>query len=308
MYRARLLVTPLLMTVIAGCGGRMGEREATPWPRASHAYVVDSSNNRIVQIDELRDWHEFSAPLSNPCGITRDAMKRFYFAQAGNSVCRMDSMAGDGFVCFGASGTGPGQFVSPIGVAVDAAGRIYVVDARGNRIVRMDDMTGSGWATLGGPAAGSGPYQWDEPSGIAISSRGKILISDDNNGRIVEMDDLTGAGWQEWRGPHWGTSNASPYGVAYDDQSRIYTVEFGSSTIHRIDSIRGDGAVSFSGADLFQMSHVFVDATGAIWFTLLNAGNRIGVMRDMTGAGLEMFGVWGSEKGQFRNPCGIFAD
>jgi streptogramin lyase len=91
----------------------------------------------------------------------------------------------------------------------------------------MDDMTGSGWVTLGGPAAGSGPSQWDEPSGIAISPPGKILVSDENNGRIVEMDDLTGAGWQEWRVPHWGATSASPYGVAYDDQSRIYAVEFG---------------------------------------------------------------------------------
>jgi DNA-binding beta-propeller fold protein YncE len=45
---------------------------------------------------------------------------------------------------FGASGSGLHQFNGPTGIAVDAAGKIYVVDSGNHRIVRMDDMSGSG--------------------------------------------------------------------------------------------------------------------------------------------------------------------
>jgi hypothetical protein len=80
-----------------------------------------------------------------------------------------------------------------------------------------------------------------------------------------------------------------------------------TSILYRIDSIRGDGLVTFSQANLFQMSHVFVHASGRIYMTMLNGTSIVTGMDDMTGAGLQTLGSDGDGPGQFGNPCGIVA-
>ncbi len=39
------------------------------------------------------------------------------------------------------------QLKNPIGICLDADGRIYVADTNHDRIVRMDDITGRKWTT-----------------------------------------------------------------------------------------------------------------------------------------------------------------
>jgi DNA-binding beta-propeller fold protein YncE len=76
-----------------------------------------------------------------------------------------------------------GTFHGPLGIAVDATGKIYVTDYANNRIVRMNDMTGAGWTTFG--MFGSGANQFNGPWGIAVDAAGKIYVTDGGNERIV---------------------------------------------------------------------------------------------------------------------------
>ncbi len=58
-----------------------------------------------------------------------------FVVDAGNNrIVRMDDMAGAGWTTLGSGGSGVNQFVSPAGIAVDRAGRIYVVDTGNHRI------------------------------------------------------------------------------------------------------------------------------------------------------------------------------
>ena len=71
---------------------------------------------------------------------------------------------------WGAPGSGPGEFDLPHGVALDRAGRVYVVD-RGNSRVQLFDSTGQFLAQWKGAEIG-------RPFGIAVSPDGDVYTVD----------------------------------------------------------------------------------------------------------------------------------
>jgi DNA-binding beta-propeller fold protein YncE len=42
---------------------------------------------------------------------------------------------------WGSSGASNGQFISPLGVAIDSSGKVYVADSGNNRIQKFGDTT-----------------------------------------------------------------------------------------------------------------------------------------------------------------------
>ncbi len=100
----------------------------------------------------------------------------------GNSL--FSSPAGGGFIAS-----------DPQGLAIDAAGHIYVADTGNNRIVRFDNMTGGGWTEL--KANPSNPADtFKNPSAIALDAAGGIFVADTANNRIVRVDNIAGGGWK----------------------------------------------------------------------------------------------------------------
>lgn len=80
---------------------------------------------------------------------------------------------------WGYSGSGWGQFTRPAGVAVNAAGDVYVADSGNNRVQKfMRD--GNGLAAWG--SFGTGPNQFFNVQGIAIDAQDNIYIADIGGG------------------------------------------------------------------------------------------------------------------------------
>jgi len=75
-------------------------------------------------------------------------------------------MLGSGWVSYGSSGSGIGQFLAPYGITVSRTGDIYVMDQHNHRIVHFTDMTGTGWTTYGSYGTGTGHFA--EPTGIYV--------------------------------------------------------------------------------------------------------------------------------------------
>src|SRR5882762_7739059 len=109
---------------------------------AGRIYVMDTGNNRLVRMDDMNgtNWTTFSG-IGSGVGefaqyvapVAFDASGRIYVADTGNKrIVRMDDMNGTNWTTLTQS---PVIYIyiysfgSPIGVAVDAAGRIYVADA-----------------------------------------------------------------------------------------------------------------------------------------------------------------------------------
>jgi gliding motility-associated-like protein len=80
-------------------------------------------------------------------------------------------------------GTGASQF-STSGVAVDAAGNIFVSDGPNNRVQKWAPGASAGITVAGGHGTGNGPDQLAGPFGIFVDESDNIYIADEQNWRI----------------------------------------------------------------------------------------------------------------------------
>jgi serine/threonine-protein kinase len=154
---------------LQGCWGTAGNG-TNEWadPRGlavdgtGHAYVADSGNNRIVKLSPPETYGNLGFPA-----LSLPVLPSFRFLDT-----------------WGTSGAGPGQFVSPIGVAVDRQGNIFVVDSYTCRIQELSPA-GKLLAAWGRP--GSRPGEFRNPQGIAVDPQGNVYVADSGNNRIQEF-------------------------------------------------------------------------------------------------------------------------
>lgn len=173
-----------------------------------------------------------------------------------------------GCECAGDGGPAAWADVStPVGIAADAAGNIYVSDQASHTVRRIaldgtiSTVAGTGEAGFsgdGGPAVAA-RLAW--PSGLAFDSAGNLYIADEQNNRIREV--TTGgtiqtvagngvAGFAGDGGPATAASLALPDGVAVDADGNLYIADTAS---HRIRRVGGDGVIqTIAGSDQYGTS------------------------------------------------------
>src|SRR5260370_16156199 len=164
---------------------------------AGRIYVMDTGNNQLVRMDDLNgtNWTTLNAVGSGvgqfakySAPVAFDASGRIYVADGGNRrIVRMDDMNGTNWTTLTQSPAINGYIYSlqsPSGVAVDPAGKIYILDAGSYQpsVVRVDDMTGTNWTSiyLGANAT---------PHSIAVDSTGMVLVG---GGGAQIVDNMTG--------------------------------------------------------------------------------------------------------------------
>jgi serine/threonine protein kinase, bacterial len=120
----------------------------------------------------------------------------------------------------------------PVGVAVDAAGAVYVPDAAGNAIRKLSPA---------GKLLSTWPTRFNHPSGIALDPEGQIYIADMGNSRIVKLS-ATGRLLASWRtaGPS-SMPFRSPEALAVDARGNVFVADTGNN---RILELSPEGIVS----------------------------------------------------------------
>ncbi|MFM7061498.1 MAG: NHL repeat-containing protein [Actinomycetes bacterium] len=73
---------------------------------------------------------------------------------------------------------------APRGIALDAAGNLYIADENNHRVQRWAPGATVGVTVAGGHGAGSGANQLDSPRGVAVDAAGFVFVADRLNNRI----------------------------------------------------------------------------------------------------------------------------
>jgi hypothetical protein len=176
---------------------------------AGNVYVADVYNHRIRVVSPVgvvttlagsgsaafADGTGVSASFNSPYGVAVDNSGNVYVADRFNHRIRVVSpvgvvttLAGSGSAAF-ADGTGvSASFNSPVGVALDSVGSVYVADAGNNRIRMVNPagvvttLAGSGAASFADGTGVNASFDW--PVGIALDSAGNVYVGDCANHRI----------------------------------------------------------------------------------------------------------------------------
>jgi len=182
-------------------------------------------------------------------GIAVDAHGTVYVADYGNAAIR--TIAPSGTVATLAGGAGAGyadgaggaaRFDGPAGVAVDAAGIVYVADLENNRIRRVSPtgdtttLAGTGEAvSRDGNGASAALFK---PWGVAFDASGNLFVTENRGNRIRKVTaqgDVTtfaGAGFSGTKdGPLLTATFFAPGQLAFDPEGNLYVVDQASCVL-----------------------------------------------------------------------------
>jgi sugar lactone lactonase YvrE len=249
-----------------------------------------------------------SAQLNNPPGVALDAAGNLYIADLDNHRIRkvdingiITTVAGGGTSGLGDGGSATSAHLNyPFGVALDAAGNLYIADA-GNSRIRKVDINGIITTVAGGGTSGLGDggsatsAQLYYPYGVALDAAGNLYIADTYNNRIRKVDTngiITTVAGKEGccfsgdGGPATSAQLRSPYGVALDAAGNLYIADFDNYRIRKVDihgiitTVAGHGDVYGGLGDggpatsaLLKSNGVALDAAGNLY--IADAFSRI---------------------------------
>ncbi len=185
---------------------------------ADNLLVADTGNDCIRQISPAGavttfagsytsgyvDGPAATARFSGPVGIVQDATGNVYVSEVNNfRIRRIDpagmvsTIAGSGVRGHLDGPAATARFFEPQGIALDAAGNLYIADRAGNRIRKLTPAGvvstyagGAAGGYLDGPAATA---RFNAPIGVAVDGgSGDVYVSDRDNQRLRRIEAATG--------------------------------------------------------------------------------------------------------------------
>ncbi len=293
------------------------------------------------------------AKLGAPRGVAVDAAGNLFIAESGHHRIRkvdssgtISTFAGTGESGFGGDG-GPAveaRLGSPEGVAVDAAGSLYIADYSNHRIRKVDSsgiistFAGTGERGFDGDGGAAVEAQLAGPRGMAVDAAGNLFFVDVGNRRIRKVDSsgtistFAGTGESGFGGDGGPAVEArlnNPKDVAVDTAGNLFIADRNNLRIRKVDSsgiittIAGKGfGSSFDGeggpaveAYIFGPDAVAVDAAGNLFFSELG-NHRIrrvdpsGIIATIAGTGESGFGGDGGPavEAQLHHPRDVALD
>ena len=235
-----------------------------------------------------------------PSGLAFDAAGDLFIADAEDNIIRevnltgiLSTVAGNGDQGFGGDGGAATSALldSPTGVAIDAAGDIYIADTHNNRIRKVTGgviatIAGSGAAGFSGDGAAATAATLNSPTAVAVDSSNNVYVADSNNHRIREIsggaiNTVAGNGSQIFSGDGGLATAAgldSPNGIAVDAAFNLYIGDTHNQRVRLvthstgiITTLAGTGVKGFNAdgstltVELARPSGVAVDSSGTVY-------------------------------------------
>jgi streptogramin lyase len=368
-------ITPAgLVSTLAGTAGSCGSADATGTSArfctpqgvavdpSGNVFVADYGNHTIRRImpnglvitfagsasSGSEDGTGTDARFARPTSVAVDAAGNLLVVDFGNNTIRkitpsgvVTTLAGKADSSGSEDGTGAvARFNSPQGVAVDAAGNVYVTDSYNHTIRKVTPAgvvnTLAGTADSSGSADGMGSAaRFDGPVGVAVDGVGNVFVAEHGNctirkvtrdGMVTTVAGTAGVFPVDTDGTGFAARFRFPSGLAVDGAGNLYVADSGASTIRKItpagvvttiagtvglgDSADGTGAA----ARFSDPEGVAVDAAGNVYVadTFNSTIRRItpsGVVTTLAGtAGLSGSADGTGPAARFRGPEGVAVD
>ena len=265
---------------------KLAQAETVTGTPGSFGYGWSFNYGASLSLDKPvpNDIYTAQTGFSNPQNEVFDSAGDLYIADAGNN--RIIEVPSSSHTQWGTAMTAGSQYtisagslVHPEGVAVDAAGDLYIADSYDHRIQEVAASTGTQWGIsmtansvytiLGtdgvsgcsgnGTAATSANIY--DPQGITIDPNGNLYVADFLNNRVLELPKSSGT--------YWGISMTADH---------LYTVAGQSGCT---SGISGDGSAATSG-HLDNPHTVTLDSAGDLIIPD-SANNRVQAVAAATG-------------------------
>ncbi len=347
--RVRKIDTAGVITTVAGTGvaGYNGDnRQATTAQlnqptgvavdSAGNVYIADRWNHRIRMVTGAGtiltvagdgvvgyngdDRAASTARLNYPWRLAVDQARNLYIADRSNQRIRkvspegiITTVAGNG--TYGYDGDGgrakSAQLANPVGVAVDAAGNLWIADNMNNRIRKVTPegmiSTAAGASHYGGDGGPGTSALLESPGSVALDAAGNLYIADEGNGRIRKLTPsgtiTTAAGTGKYiydgevkQAPY--AALAYPRSVVADGAGNVYFIDASNapenSRVRKLSPsglitvVAGNGTVGYSGdgklaveAQMRRPEALALDRTGNLY--IADPGNN--VVRKVTADG-----------------------
>jgi sugar lactone lactonase YvrE len=187
-----------------------------------------------------------NAALSVPNGIAIDALGNIYIADLNNNRIRkvgtdgnISTVAGNGAPGFSGDGAAAtsAELNSPVGVAIDALGNLYIADTLNQRVRKVgadgtiSTVAGNGTAGFSGDGGAATSAQFLSPYGVAVDAGGNLYVADTNNNVIRKVSiagtisTVAGMGVPGFSGDGGMATSAelnAPLGIAVATSGNLY--------------------------------------------------------------------------------------
>lgn len=227
------------------------------WYRGSNAILGATGSSLRFPSARTADSGNYFVEVSNPSGTVVSKIVALAVIEAANAVdfYTFRLLAGQAGVGGAINGTGTeARFKNPNGLAVDAAGNLYVADESSHLIRKVSPAgvvtTFAGLALSGGNEDGTGTQaRFLYPRGVAIAADGTLFVADTFNHTIRRITQAgvvtTFAGRAGNTGALDGKGTAAsfnfPVAIALDPAGNAYVADRSNFTIRKITA---DGVVS----------------------------------------------------------------
>lgn len=292
------------------------------------------------------------AKINYPEGVAIDAMGNIYIAdnqsfciRKVNSLGIISTIAGIGVTGFSGDGgqATAAELGGPTGIAVDAAGNIYIADNGSNRVRKVNTLgiisTVAGNGTIGysGDGGQATAAEFRGPGDVITDALGNLYIADGNNNVIRKVNiagiitTVAGNGTQGYSGDGGAATVAELYasfGVAVDAMGNLYIGDAGNNVIRKVNTagiittVAGTGTQGYSGdggqataAELGITDDVAIDAVGNIYIAdydnnVIRKVNTAGIISTIVGNGTQGYSGDGSVAtlAEINNPDRVTSD
>ena len=249
-------VTPAgIITTVAGNGNTVFAGDGGP---ATSSTVYIAANHNGLAVDAGGNLY-----------IADDGHHRIRKVDANGNITTVAGSGTQGYSGDGGAAT-KAQLWRPSGVAVDAAGNLYIADTNNRRVRKVDPsgtittLAGTGDFGNTGDGAAATAATMETPVDVFVDSQGNVFITDQDTATVRKVNaagiitTVAGNGTTGFSGdggPATSAAFAGPYSATVDSLGNIYISDYGNHRIRKVDlsgtitTIAGNGSNAANNGD-----------------------------------------------------------